>query len=75
MPRKVKEKNTCISGHTVRDWRSAAEGEVGLDEVREASKRGHLPYDKKGDDHYHCASALQKSIRGSDDTAALYWTG
>ncbi len=27
----------------------------------------------KGDEHYHCASALQKSIRGSNDSAALYW--
>ena len=24
--------------------------------------------------HYDHASALQKSIRGSDDNAALYWT-
>jgi len=62
-----------VMGRATSSSRSAEE-EVGLDEVREASKRGHLPYDKKGDDHYHCASALQKSIRGSDDTAALYWT-
>lgn len=26
-----------------------------------------------GDEHYHCISALQKSIRGSDDNAAIYW--
>jgi putative ATPase len=30
--------------------------------------------EQKGDEHYHCASALQKSIRGSNDNAALYWT-
>ena len=47
---------------------------VGIEEVKEALKRGHLAYDKRGDDHYQCASALQKSIRGSDDNAALYWT-
>ncbi len=26
-----------------------------------------------GDEHFNCASALQKSIRGSDDNAAIYW--
>jgi len=26
-----------------------------------------------GDEHYNCASALQKSIRGSNDNAAIYW--
>lgn len=30
-------------------------------------------YDGTGDDHYDCASALIKSIRGSDADAALYW--
>ena len=29
--------------------------------------------DPVGDEHYHCASALQKSVRGSDDNGALYW--
>ncbi len=27
----------------------------------------------KGEEHYNCISALQKSIRGSDDNAAIYW--
>ena len=26
-----------------------------------------------GEEHYNCASALQKSIRGSSDNGALYW--
>lgn len=26
-----------------------------------------------GDEHYNCASALQKSIRGSNDDGAIYW--
>jgi putative ATPase len=30
--------------------------------------------DRAGDMHYDFASVLQKSIRGSDDDAALYWT-
>ena len=30
-------------------------------------------YDKHGEEHYNLISALQKSIRGSDPQAALYW--
>jgi putative ATPase len=30
-------------------------------------------HDRSGDAHYDLASVLQKSIRGSDDDAALYW--
>lgn len=37
-------------------------------------QRSHVLYDRKGDEHYNFASALQKSIRGGDDNAALYWT-
>jgi putative ATPase len=36
--------------------------------------RGRAPvYDKGQESHYNLASALQKSIRGSDVDAALYW--
>jgi putative ATPase len=36
---------------------------------------GHraFQYDSSGDEHYDCASALIKSIRGSDVDAGLYW--
>jgi putative ATPase len=30
-------------------------------------------YDKGGDEHYYHASAFQKSLRGSDPDAAIYW--
>lgn len=30
-------------------------------------------YDQRGDQHYDIISALHKSIRASDDNAALYW--
>ena len=32
-----------------------------------------LNYSKSGSEHFYCISALQKSIRGSDVDAALYW--
>eukprot|EP00088_Acartia_fossae_P044401 TRINITY_DN4710_c0_g1_i1.p1 TRINITY_DN4710_c0_g1~~TRINITY_DN4710_c0_g1_i1.p1 ORF type:complete len:530 (+),score=125.42 TRINITY_DN4710_c0_g1_i1:44-1633(+) len=48
---------------------------IDLNQVKEAAQRSHVLYDRTGDQHYFMASALQKSIRGSDDNAALYWLG
>ncbi|MDA0313319.1 MAG: replication-associated recombination protein A [Gemmatimonadetes bacterium] len=48
-------------------------GQVGLDAAREALQHRFATYDKAGDGHYNHASALHKSIRGSDPDAALYW--
>lgn len=42
--------------------------------VKEASGDYFVAYDRSGDLHYDFASALQKSIRGSDVHASLYWT-
>ncbi|XP_013392833.1 ATPase WRNIP1-like [Lingula anatina] len=46
---------------------------VDVEHVKEGLQRSHIHYDRAGDEHYHCASALQKSIRGSDANGALYW--
>lgn len=46
---------------------------ITLDEVKEGVKKSHLLYDRAGDQHYDIISALHKSIRASDDNAALYW--
>ena len=35
----------------------------------------YVKYDKKSDEHYDHASAFQKSLRGSDPDAAIYWLG
>lgn len=39
----------------------------------ESLQRKAVVYDRQGDAHYDAASALIKSIRGSDPDAALYW--
>ena len=39
----------------------------------ESVQRKAMEYDATGDSHYDTASALIKSIRGSDPDAALYW--
>ncbi len=41
--------------------------------VAESVQRKAMAYDAAGDDHYDSASALIKSIRGSDVDAAIYW--
>lgn len=48
-----------------------------LDEyqVSEYIKENQFIFDKHGDNHYNTISALQKSIRGADTDAALYYTG
>ena len=48
-------------------------GEIGTEQVREASPRRQLPYDKDGDTHYDVISAFIKSMRGSDPDATVYW--
>jgi putative ATPase len=42
--------------------------------AEESVQRKAIEYDATGDAHYDAASALIKSIRGSDPDAALYWT-
>lgn len=41
--------------------------------AEESVQRKAIQYDRLGDAHYDAASALIKSIRGSDPDAALYW--
>ncbi len=41
--------------------------------VEQAMQERHLLYDRAGDMHYDVASAMIKSIRGSDPDAAVYW--
>ncbi len=41
--------------------------------AEESVQRKAVEYDRSGDSHYDSASALIKSIRGSDPDAALYW--
>src|SRR6476659_10089101 len=41
--------------------------------AEESVQRKAVDYDRAGDAHYDAASALIKSIRGSDPDAAIYW--
>ena len=46
---------------------------VTVSDAKESLQRSHLLYDRAGEEHYNCISALHKSMRGSDATASLYW--
>ncbi|MFZ3571738.1 replication-associated recombination protein A [Streptomyces sp. BH097] len=52
-----------------------AKGEesITLESVEESVNRAAVTYDRDGDQHYDVASALIKSIRGSDVDAALHY--
>ena len=47
--------------------------EITLDKVKRIVKVSNIQLDKNEDDHYNAVSALQKSIRGSDVNASLYY--
>ena len=46
---------------------------IDLAAAQESAQRKAIRYDRAGDRHYDHASALIKSVRGSDPDAALYW--
>lgn len=48
---------------------------ITVDLVKELTGNSALRYDRTGDEHYDCISAFQKSMRGSDVDAALYYLG
>lgn len=49
--------------------------EIGLEEVKRLNFLPNYLADKDENEHYNTVSALQKSIRGSDVNAALYYLG
>jgi putative ATPase len=46
---------------------------VTLESVKLLAQRSNMNYDRDGSQHYNILSALQKSIRGSDENAALHY--
>ncbi len=46
---------------------------VSLQVVKDLAQRSNMKYDREGDEHFDILSAFQKSIRGSDENAALYY--
>ncbi len=51
----------------------AAKIKFNLNVAKESIQQKTIDYDGTGDTHYDLASALQKSMRGSDPDATVYW--
>lgn len=47
--------------------------QVTVQDAKELAQRSSMRYDRDGDAHYDILSAFQKSIRGSDENAALHY--
>ena len=54
---------------------AAQDGVISLSAAKEIAQKSAVRYDRGGDEHYDLISALQKSIRGSDENAALHYLG
>ena len=46
---------------------------ISMDAVQQVSQRSAMRYDRDGDAHYDILSAFHKSVRGSDENAALHY--
>lgn len=46
---------------------------VTIEIAKQLSQKSSFRYDRDGDEHYDIISALQKSIRGSDENAAIHY--
>lgn len=56
-----------------REAGAGADVRITLEVAEESIQRKAIVYDATGDEHYDAASALIKSMRGSDPDAAVYW--
>ncbi len=59
----------CFLSSTFKDGRRIISSDVS----RQILKSPNIRYDRKGDEHYDTLSAFQKSMRGSDPDAAIYY--
>ena len=55
--------------------RTGEQVDITLEDAKAISQRSAMRYDREGDEHYDLLSALQKSVRGSDPDAAVYYLG
>lgn len=46
---------------------------ISLSDAKEIAQRSNMRFDRDGDEHYDLLSAFQKSIRGSDPNAGVYY--
>lgn len=59
----------CFLGAEKQDGKAL----ITAEDVKTFSQRSNMRYDRDGDGHYDILSALQKSVRGSDENAAIHY--
>lgn len=59
--------------HVVDEVRAKGHEAITRDDVESSARDQTLRYDRDGEEHYNLASALIKSMRGSDPDASVYW--
>ncbi|KAJ3255772.1 Werner helicase interacting protein 1 [Boothiomyces macroporosus] len=59
----------------VLDFLLSSNQDITIELAKNAILKHNILYDRNGEEHYNIISALHKSLRGSDDNAALYWLG
>ena len=52
---------------------SVGRSAITLEDAKAITQRSAMRYDRDGDEHFDCLSALMKSLRGSDPDAALHY--
>ena len=52
---------------------AANNSQIDLELAKQLTQKSAMKYDRAGDQHYDILSAFQKSIRGSDENAALHY--
>lgn len=52
---------------------TCVDGKITPELAKQLTQRSNMRYDRDGDQHYDLLSALQKSIRGSDENAAIHY--
>ena len=52
---------------------AAENNNINLELAKQLTQKSSMKYDRNGDQHYDILSAFQKSIRGSDENAALHY--
>jgi len=69
----MKESGDSASAALSSESPSSSTIHITLDVAEQSIQRKAIVYDGTGDEHYDAASALIKSMRGSDPDAAVYW--
>jgi putative ATPase len=63
----------AIHARSLHETPSEAAPRLTLEDLASVLERGHLLYDRSGEEHYNLISALHKSMRASEPQATLYW--